>query len=281
MWNTSTGTELSSESHDSTEETDPQPLHLAALASLKGEIIELTNRLSHVTTERDSLDRKLAKAQIERARLIHENEERFETQSQRYEERIIELHSVIAELNKKIDRSQGNVIREEDEFSQSASTPPSNISNSGGSCSASCQNSSDTVPIEHCNDLNAELSRVVGVLEHAIDYRKNNDNYRQNINRVDEQVEQLTSASETIEQRALQAVRDVESLQFAVNDTTDVVGDCCGCHCQVENIQQELTVIKEENETLNSTLCQQEEDISKLKCSMVGVRDDRDRLRRK
>ncbi|XP_070545684.1 colorectal mutant cancer protein-like isoform X3 [Ptychodera flava] len=258
-------------------------LHLAALASLKGEIIELTNRLQHVTAERDSLERKLAKTQGERARLIRDSEERQDQQAQRYEERIIELHSVIAELNKKLDRSQGNVFREEDEYSQSECTPPSNISQSGGSGSASCQNGSET-PIEHVNDLNAELSRVVGELEHAMDYRKVAGDYRQNIMSVEQQVEHMTSQSEHVEQRALQAVQEVESLQFDLpesppNEMQDK--PCCGCHCQQEAVQQEVMVLREENETLNSTLCQQEDDISKLKNGMMGVREERDRLRRK
>ncbi|XP_061428266.1 colorectal mutant cancer protein-like [Lethenteron reissneri] len=47
---------------------------------------------------------------------MRENEELREKATLRYEERITELHSVIAELNKKIDRLQGSTIREEDEY---------------------------------------------------------------------------------------------------------------------------------------------------------------------
>ena len=50
--------------------------------------------------------------QMERAKLQRDNEERLDQQAVRYEERITELHSVIAELNKKIDRTQpSDVIR--------------------------------------------------------------------------------------------------------------------------------------------------------------------------
>ena len=50
--------------------------------------------------------------QMERAKLQRETEDRLDQQAVRYEERITELHSVIAELNKKIDRTQPNdVIR--------------------------------------------------------------------------------------------------------------------------------------------------------------------------
>ncbi|RUS81578.1 hypothetical protein EGW08_010652, partial [Elysia chlorotica] len=46
-------------------------------------------------------------------------EDRLEQLTARYEERIIELHSVIAELRKKVERHQISVIREEDEFEES------------------------------------------------------------------------------------------------------------------------------------------------------------------
>ena len=39
-------------------------LHLAALTSLKGEIIELNNRLHHVTSERDILEKQVNRLQV-------------------------------------------------------------------------------------------------------------------------------------------------------------------------------------------------------------------------
>ena len=55
--------------------------------------------------------KKFSPAQVERSRLLRENEDRLDQQAVRYEERITELHSVIAELNKKIDRSHGVAFR--------------------------------------------------------------------------------------------------------------------------------------------------------------------------
>lgn len=49
--------------------------------------------------------------QLERARYMQDNDDRLDQQAVRYEERITELHSVIAELNKKIDRSHSNAIQ--------------------------------------------------------------------------------------------------------------------------------------------------------------------------
>ncbi|XP_041331184.1 colorectal mutant cancer protein-like [Pyrgilauda ruficollis] len=86
-------------------------LHLAALASLKGDIVELNKRLQQTEKERDLLEKKLAKAQCEQSHLMREHEDVQERTTLRYEERITELHSIIAELNKKIDRLQGATIR--------------------------------------------------------------------------------------------------------------------------------------------------------------------------
>ena len=49
--------------------------------------------------------------QTERLRQQREGEDRLEQQAARYEDRLIELHSVIAELHKKLDRYQISVIR--------------------------------------------------------------------------------------------------------------------------------------------------------------------------
>ncbi|ROL53872.1 Colorectal mutant cancer protein [Anabarilius grahami] len=93
-------------------------LHLAALASLKGDVVELNQRLLQTEREREALEKRLAKAQCEQSHLLREHEEVQERTTLRYEERITELHSIIAELNKKIDLLQGSTIREEDEFSE-------------------------------------------------------------------------------------------------------------------------------------------------------------------
>lgn len=49
--------------------------------------------------------------QCEQSHLMREHEDVQERTTLRYEERITELHSIIAELNKKIDRLQGATIR--------------------------------------------------------------------------------------------------------------------------------------------------------------------------
>ncbi|XP_022086892.1 colorectal mutant cancer protein-like isoform X3 [Acanthaster planci] len=279
----------SSVSDDSLYEPPENKLHLAALASLKGEIIELTNRLQRVSAERDVLDKKLGKAQVERSRLLRENEDRLDQQAVRYEERITELHSVIAELNKKIDRSHGVAFREEDEFSQSASSPHSNISNSGGSCNGSFQGS-DSANIDQCNDLSAELSRVVGELECAVEERKGTDTYRQHIDTADHTIKQLASASHQVEKRSLEAVQEVERLQYEGGSATDhspATPNGFQGHAQRDqhrrrsSLEQELDVLRDENENLNTTLSMKEDELQKIKANLIAIRDERDKLRKK
>ncbi|XP_069172163.1 LOW QUALITY PROTEIN: colorectal mutant cancer protein [Procambarus clarkii] len=98
-------------------------LHLAALGSLKGEILELSSRLKMISQERDMLEKTLTVTQLEKVRVEREGEDRLDSQAQRYEERLTELHSVIAELSRKIDQQRINVIAEEEvvveEYSQS------------------------------------------------------------------------------------------------------------------------------------------------------------------
>ncbi|XP_059166215.1 colorectal mutant cancer protein-like [Physella acuta] len=96
-------------------------LHAAALTSLKGEIFELKNHILRLATDRSMLDGQQPHRLIPNdAKLgATDFEERLEELTARYEERIIELHSVIAELRKKLERHQINVIREEDEYEES------------------------------------------------------------------------------------------------------------------------------------------------------------------
>ncbi|CAB3361233.1 Hypothetical predicted protein [Cloeon dipterum] len=90
-------------------------LHLAALASLKAEVSDVTTRLRTVTSERDILEKTLNKIQLEKMRLNREFESKLEAESQRYEERITELHCVIAELRRKLEHQRGHAIAEDDE----------------------------------------------------------------------------------------------------------------------------------------------------------------------
>ena len=52
---------------------------------------------------------------MERVRAERETEDRLDTQAAQYEERLTELHSVIAELTRKIDQQQRNSVIQEDD----------------------------------------------------------------------------------------------------------------------------------------------------------------------
>ena len=61
------------------------------------QILELTQRLAEVTVERDQLRQQ---------------------DPERYEERIVELHSVIAELSRKLESGKDDIIPEESEVEE-------------------------------------------------------------------------------------------------------------------------------------------------------------------
>merc|ERR1719474_552803 len=78
--------------------------------------MDLTNRLNEVTAERDHLQQAV---KIIESSKNKKDDNRWEAQCQRYEERIIELHSVIAELSKKMEEEKDDVIKEESECDES------------------------------------------------------------------------------------------------------------------------------------------------------------------
>ena len=105
---------------------------MSAVASLQSEIDSLTLKLEEVSSERDQLTSSSTSAPAAAAAsaahnntspLSHSSPDptaanSWEMQCQRYEERIVELHSVIAELSRKLDDRQDGVIREESEFEE-------------------------------------------------------------------------------------------------------------------------------------------------------------------
>uniref|UniRef100_A0A8D9B249 Colorectal mutant cancer protein n=1 Tax=Cacopsylla melanoneura TaxID=428564 RepID=A0A8D9B249_9HEMI len=86
-------------------------LHLAALSSLRNEILDLNTRLQNVTEERDMYEKIVQKSQnSSESHLI-----------QQYEEQVTELRCVIAELSRKLSQQKNLVITEEDEFTDTQS----------------------------------------------------------------------------------------------------------------------------------------------------------------
>ncbi|XP_076217937.1 colorectal mutant cancer protein isoform X2 [Aptenodytes patagonicus] len=255
-------------------------LHLAALASLKGDIVELNKRLQQTERERDLLEKKLAKAQCEQSHLMREHEDVQERTTLRYEERITELHSIIAELNKKIDRLQGTTIREEDEYSELRSEL-SQSQHEVNEDSRSMDQNSVSVPenqstmvtadVDNCSDLNSELQRVLTGLENVVCGRKKSS-CSLSVAEVDRHIEQLTTASEHCD-LAIKTVEEIEG----------VLGRDLYPNLSEERSrwEKELAGLREENESLTAMLCSKEEELNRTKATMNAIREERDRLRRR
>uniref|UniRef100_A0A8C2QME1 Mutated in colorectal cancers n=1 Tax=Cricetulus griseus TaxID=10029 RepID=A0A8C2QME1_CRIGR len=257
-------------------------LHLAALASLKGDIVELNKRLQQTERERDLLEKKLAKAQCEQSHLMREHEDVQERTTLRYEERITELHSIIAELNKKIDRLQGTTIREEDEYSELRSElSQSQQEVNEDSRSMDQDQTSVSIPenqstmvtadMDNCSDLNSELQRVLTGLESVVCGRKKSS-CNLSVAEVDRHIEQLTTASEHCDL----AIKTVEEIEGVLG--RDLYPNLAEERSRWE---KELAGLREENESLTAMLCSKEEELNRTKATMNAIREERDRLRRR
>ncbi|XP_063996207.1 colorectal mutant cancer protein isoform X2 [Pogoniulus pusillus] len=255
-------------------------IHLAALASLKGDIVELNKRLQQTERERDLLEKTLAKAQCEQSHLMREHEVVQERTTLRYEERITELHSIIAELNKKIDRLQGTRVREEDECSELQSElsqsqrEVNEDSRSMDRTSVSVQENHSTMvtaDVDNCSDLNSELQRVLTGLENVVCGRKKSS-CSLSVAEVDRHIEQLATASEHCDL----AIKTVEEIEGVLGH--DLYPNLSEERCRWE---KELAGLREENESLTAMLCSKEEELNRTKATMNAIREERDRLRRR
>ncbi|XP_041355814.1 colorectal mutant cancer protein-like isoform X2 [Gigantopelta aegis] len=292
---------------------ESQQLHQAALTSLKGEIIELNNRLAHVIAERDLLEKQLNKCQTEKIHSQKDFDERVDQTAARYEERVTELHSVIAELMKKTDRHQINVIREEDEFEDS------DKSNDGGSVNENNANGSQSASLEIGNEINAEFSRVVTELESAIAERKDyplhdttddrdvirrlrNDVENDNLDcKLIPSVGNSHDSSDVIQPLSQDNVGTSDSLDEKL-DAREEDSDspptlppreprCALFHPppppppnrmpDPEYLQAEVMSLRVENNALQEQIGRQELELIQLRSHIECINDERDKLRRK
>ncbi|XP_020608533.1 colorectal mutant cancer protein-like isoform X1 [Orbicella faveolata] len=284
-------------------------LHLAALASLKTEIVELTGKVQQLTEERDQLQASLAHAAQERKELIHDYEDRLTSQAQHSEQHITELQSVIAELNKKL--SQSTV----DKFDESEEHEIESQTSEHGS-----QSESDSLASEEgVNDDNTddELSKVVGGLEFAID-RQNTDSM------VEEKIPVTVPASKPVEEKATEdtekkPLHQLQSLSRPVIDTEKTAKEqenlqakCRELRVQCLDLEKkkqllerqlqqtslkewvsrkkssgstgtpdELQSVTSERDGLKAKLKKTELDLEQIKTENQGFREERDRLRRR
>ncbi|CAI5787147.1 Hypothetical predicted protein [Podarcis lilfordi] len=213
---------------------------------------------------------------------MREHEDVQERTTLRYEERITELHSIIAELNKKIDRLQGTTIREEDEYSELRSElSHSQHEVNEDSHSLDQDQTSVSVPenqstmvtadMDTCSDLNSELQRVLTGLENVVCGRKKSS-CSLSVADVDRHIEQLTTASEHCDL----AIKTVEEIEGVLG--RDLYPNLAEERSRWE---KELAGLREENESLTAMLCSKEEELNRTKATMNAIREERDRLRRR
>lgn len=236
-------------------------LHLAKLDSLKSKIAELTTIIQHTAQERDSLERQLNRSQLERLRLAREQEERLDQQAQRYEERLTELHSVIAELTKKLEAHRASVIKEEDECSQQ-----SGEESRQSETQSHCSTSNDNNATESCSE--RELSRYGG-----------EEDSRNEVSRtILQEGEEASSGlgdNESSEDRPIQNGRDREIEDFKENRATS-------CHSlQISHLQEEVLVLRAENAALQEQLGRQESELNRTRAALASCREERDRCQRR
>ncbi|XP_021332394.1 colorectal mutant cancer protein isoform X2 [Danio rerio] len=220
----------------------------------------------------------------EQSHLLREHEEVQERTTLCYEERITELHSIIAELNKKIDLLQGATIREEDEFSelrsdlshsqQEVNEDERSVDQDPDQASLSLPENQSmlvTADMDNCSDLNSELQRVLTGLESVLCGRKKST-CSLSVAEVDRHIEQLTTAS----QHCDLAIKTVEEIEGALGH--DFYPSLCEERVRWE---KELAGLRDENESLTAMLCSKEEDLNRTKASLNAIREERDRLRRR
>ncbi|KAK3590872.1 hypothetical protein CHS0354_033800 [Potamilus streckersoni] len=262
-------------------------LHQAALTSLKGEIIELRSRLQHVISERDLLEKELNKAHGEKLTLHEDFEERLEQTTFRYEERITELHSVIAELRKKFERHQISVIREEDEEEEEVDPAVSTKSQDGGSINF---NGSQGAILDIGTELNSEeLSRVVTELESAIDEKRRKTADVETAGSED----QVEGEDDSVEEKALKVCQDMKDFHL---DSPPPSPPPRGLRPAMFHpppppppnefpdpgyLQEEVNALRSENSTLQEQISRQEMELQKQKIALDTLREERDQFKKR
>ncbi|XP_052786961.1 colorectal mutant cancer protein-like isoform X2 [Mya arenaria] len=255
-------------------------LHQATLTSLKGEINELRSRLQRDSLERDSFEKQLDKLHAENRNLQDDYDERIDELTFRYEERITELHSVIAELRKKIERHQINVIREEDEDEVDAAI--STKSQDGGSFNEA---TSQSHTHEMGYDLNSELSRVVTELESAIHERKTQS-------QGTETEAGAENEDDDVEEKALEICKKMEDFSFEPVSEGALSGGLRPATFHPPPppppnefpdpgyLQEEITLLRTENGSLQEQIFKQEQDLQHLRLALANMTEEKNKIKK-
>lgn len=243
-------------------------LHLAALSSLRREVYDLSKRERQLGRERESLERRLGRAQLEQLHLAREREERLEQQAQRYEERITELHSVIAELSKKLDMHRAAVIKEEDEYSQQ-SGEESRISDVLSHCT-----SNENLVTESISDRGDESPPEYAGLVCGKD--SHTEIVHSNEIPEGEDTSSGLGDNESIDEKPQVSRGSVRCRPYSVENRAT------SCHSlQVSQCQEEVASLRVQNIALHEQLSRREADLHRARAALASTQEDRDRAQRK
>lgn len=280
-------------------------LHLAALASLKTEIVELTGKVQQLTEERDQLQASLAHAAQERKDLIHDYEDRLTSQAHQSEQHITELQSVIAELNKKLSQSAVDKFDESEEHEIESQT-----SERGSQSDSDSLASEEGVNDDNTDD---ELSKVVGGLEFAIDRQDKDSKVEEKKPTVEEGIkpkeEKATEDTEKKTLHQLQSLAKPLDTDRTSKEHEELQSKCRELRVQCLELEkkkqllerqlqqtslkewvsrkkssgstEELQSITTERDGLKAKLRKSEVDLEQVRSENQGFREERDRLRRR
>ncbi|XP_049525466.1 colorectal mutant cancer protein-like [Dermacentor silvarum] len=249
-------------------------LHLAAISSLKNEVYDLAGRLQQVSQEKDALERKLSKRQLQRLQVSRDQEDRLEQQAQRYEERITELHSVIAELSKKLDIQRSAVIKEEDEYSQQ-SGDESRISDVLSHCTSNENLATESIsdkdnesPPEFTDVISGKCTTTEVVVPVQTHEGEDTSSGLGDNESFDEKPQGFRSSSSS------HGVRG--------GHVTSVEHRATSCQSlQASQLQEEMAALRSQNVSLQERLARQEADLQRARAATAALREDRDRCQRK
>ncbi|KAL1426376.1 hypothetical protein MTO96_003385 [Rhipicephalus appendiculatus] len=249
-------------------------LHLAAISSLKNEVYDLAGRLQQVSQEKEVLERKLSKRQLQRMQVARDQEDRLEQQAQRYEERITELHSVIAELSKKLDIQRAAVIKEEDEYSQQ-SGDESRISDVLSHCTSNENLATESIsdkdnesPPEFTDVISGKCATTEVVMPVQAHEGEDTSSGLGDNESFDEKPQGFRSSSSS------HGVRG--------GHVTSVEHRATSCQSlQASQMQEEMAALRSQNVSLQERLARQEADLQRARAATAALREDRDRFQRK
>lgn len=251
-------------------------LHLAAISSLKSEVYDLANRLQQTSQEKEVLERKLSKWQLERLQVGRDREDRLEQQAQRYEERIIELHSIIAELSKKLDIQRAAVIKEEDEYSQQ-SGDESRISDVLSHCTSNENLATESIS-DKDNESPPEFTDVISGKCTTTEIVMPTQTHE------GEDTSSGLGDNESFEEKpqGFRGGSSSGSHGMLRGGVTSVEHRATSCQSlQASQLQEEMAALRSQNVGLQERLARQEADLQRARAATAALREDRDRYQRK